>query len=128
MQVSNPAALTNLTTTEINESGLERASPCGVQVPPVVVILLSHLMFCQYCNVLIPKERRELQLTSCLTCAEKYTTPLKGDMNYAHKTAPTLMLMSSETHANYRRYVPYGKYTGRGSGTHRMSRPITSLK
>jgi len=49
-------------------------------------------------------------------------------MNYAHKTAPTLMVMSQEQHTNYRRYVPYGKYTGRGSGTHRMSRPTVKLQ
>ena len=49
-------------------------------------------------------------------------------MNYQHKTAPSLMLMSAAEHKEYRRYVPYGKYTGRGSGTHAMSRPLTSLK
>lgn len=38
------------------------------------------------------------------------------------------MIMSPETHANYRRYVPYGKYTGRGSGTHKMTAQLTSLK
>lgn len=84
-------------------------------------------MFCTYCNKLIPLERRQLQLNSCLPCAEKHVTRYKGDMNYQHKTAPTLMLMSAQLHAKYRQYVPYGKLTGRGSGTHKMSRPSVKL-
>ena len=65
---------------------------------------------------------------TCVACAELRTKRYKGDMNYAHKTAPTLMIMSAEEHSNYRRYVPYGKHTGRGSGTHRMSRPTVKLQ
>jgi len=87
------------------------------------MLLNKPSMFCIYCNTLIPSERRLLQLSSCLPCAEKHVKPYKGDMNYQHKTAPTLMLMSPKLHATYRQYVPYGKLTGRGSGTHKMSRP-----
>lgn len=83
---------------------------------------------CSICHSHIELARAELGLHICFTCASKHVTKVKGDMNYAHKTAPTLMIMSGDMFANYRRYVPYGKYTGRGSGTHRMSKPVTTLK
>lgn len=79
------------------------------------------------CPHKIEPERQALGLVLCYACAEAQVTPYKGDMNYQHKTAPDLMLMSASEHANYRRYVPYGKYTGRGSGTHKMSRPVVKL-
>ena len=83
---------------------------------------------CGLCNSVIESARLELGLTLCFSCASKTVTKVKGDMNYAHKTAPTLMVMSAIEHSNYRRYVPYGKYTGRGSGTHRMSQSLTKLQ
>jgi hypothetical protein len=83
---------------------------------------------CHLCRRPIEPARVELSLETCFSCADRTVKRYKGDMNYAHKTAPTLMVMSEAEHANYRRYVPYGKYTGRGSGTHAMSRPVTSLK
>lgn len=89
---------------------------------------MSRTHLCCICQQPIEPVRIELQLDKCFACAERTVARYKGDMNYAHKTAPTLMIMSAAEHANYRRYVPYGKYTGRGSGTHAMSRPVTSLK
>jgi len=86
------------------------------------------LAYCKLCTKRIEPARVELNLDICYSCVERTVTKVKGDMNYQHKTAPTLMVMSQQEHANYRRYVPYGKYTGRGSGTHRMSQPVTSLK
>ena len=83
---------------------------------------------CGLCNKPIEPARQDIGLTLCFSCASTHVTKVKGDMNYAHKTAPTLMVMSNETFRNYRKYVPYGKYTGRGSGTHKMSQPVTSLK
>lgn len=83
---------------------------------------------CSLCNNVIESARLELGLKLCFNCASKTVTRVKGDMNYAHKTAPTLMVMSEAEHSNYRRYVPYGKYTGRGSGTHRMSQSLTKLQ
>lgn len=83
---------------------------------------------CKLCNNPIEIQRLEIGLDICYSCANKTVTKVKGDMNYQHKTAPTLMVMSSDTFTNYRRYVPYGKYTGRGSGTHRMTTQLTSLK
>jgi len=83
---------------------------------------------CHLCRRPIEPARVALNMHICFSCADRTVKRYKGDMNYAHKTAPTLMVMSEAEHANYRRYVPYGKYTGRGSGTHVMSRPMTSLK
>lgn len=85
-------------------------------------------MNCQLCHKPIEQARLDLGLKLCFSCASLVVTRVKGDMSYAHKTAPELMVMSQEQHANYRRYVPYGKYTGRGSGTHKMSKPLTTLK
>ena len=85
-------------------------------------------MSCHICNNPIEQQRIELGLKLCFNCANTTVKKVKGDMNYQHKTAPSLMVMSPETHANYRRYVPYGKYTGRVSGTHRMTTQLTSLK
>ena len=83
---------------------------------------------CQICHREVEPARVELNLNICYKCATKTVHKVKGDMNYQHKTAPTLMVMTPETHAEYRRYVPYGKYTGRGSGVHKVSKPITTLK
>ena len=83
---------------------------------------------CGLCNKPIEPARKQIGLTICFSCANKTVKKVKGHMNYAHKTAPSLMVMSPEVHANYRRYVPYGKYTGRGSGTHKMTTQLTSLK
>lgn len=85
-------------------------------------------MKCSICNALVDEERAALGLTLCFTCAMSHVQKYKGDMNYQHKTAPSLMVMSAAEHKNYRRYVPYGKHTGRGSGTHRMTTQLTSLK
>ena len=77
-------------------------------------------MICTECNthqVII--ERIELGLTTCLNCAQK-VKPLKGYMSYQHKTAPVIQLVSNDVFKDYRKYTPYGRNTGRGSGTHRM--------
>lgn len=85
-------------------------------------------MSCNICKNQIELERQELNLHLCFSCANRTVKKVKGDMNYQHKTAPTLMVMTPSEHANYRRYVPYGKNTGRGSGTHRMTTQLASLK
>ena len=85
-------------------------------------------MNCSLCHNDIHPKRAAIGKRTCLSCAERTVQKYKGDMNYQHKTAPSLMVMSAETHAQYRRYVPYGKYTGRGSGTHKMTTQLTSLK
>lgn len=85
-------------------------------------------MSCRKCGNPIEPGRIELNLTLCFVCADKTVKRVKGDNIFTHKTGSVLEVMSPETHAEYRRYVPYGKYSGRGSGTHKMSQPVTTLK
>jgi DNA-directed RNA polymerase subunit RPC12/RpoP len=84
-------------------------------------------MNCTICSRIVEEARVEYGLKICYSCASRTVTKMRGDMNYAHKTAPTLMVMSQDTFKDYRRYVPYGRYTGRGSGVHAMSRPVAKL-
>ena len=84
-------------------------------------------MKCTTCFRMVEEGRVEIGLKICLSCAAKTVKPYKGDMNYQHKTAPTIMIMLQETFSDYRRYVPYGRYSGRGSGVHAMSRPTVKL-
>lgn len=83
-------------------------------------------MKCANCFRMVPEERLNIGMTTCMTCAQSVKR-YRGDMNYAHKTAPTIMIMSEETFSDYRRYVPYSRYSGRGSGVHAMSRPTAKL-
>ena len=85
-------------------------------------------MKCSKCPNEIEPARVELNLKICFKCAEKTVQKYKGDNIFTHKTGSVIQVMSAETHSNYRRYVPYGKNTGRGSGVHKVSRPVTSLK
>ena len=82
---------------------------------------------CRKCGGEVEPARVEIGKVICFACADKTVQKYKGDMNYAHKTAPTIMVMTQETFSDYRRYVPYGRYTGRGSGVHAMSRPSAKL-
>jgi len=86
------------------------------------------ITICSICHKAIEPIRAKIGLEICISCASKHVKKYKGDMNYSSKTAPTLMVMSAENFQNYRRYVPYGKYTGRGSGTHKMTTQLVSLK
>ena len=38
------------------------------------------------------------------------------------KTNGTIQIVSEENFKDFRRYAPYGKNTGRGSGVHRMTK------
>jgi len=41
-------------------------------------------------------------------------------MVFGHKTAGAIQILSQETFKEWKKYNPYGRYTGRGSGVHRM--------
>ena len=67
-------------------------------------------MHCK-CGNLIEKERPNLNLTSCKSCAftGKDVGKVRGTMIYSHKTAPTLQIMNKEVFDSTRRYyVPNG--------------------
>jgi len=89
-------------------------------------------MICITCDNLIEDERVEaLPLTRvCASCAQKGAEQKpkpKGVMVYGHKTAGAIQILSPENFAEHRRYNPYGRYTGRGSGVHRMSKSTANL-
>ena len=75
---------------------------------------------------MIDEARLSIGMTTCMNCARS-VKKYRGDMNYGHKTGATIMIMNEETFSDYRQYVPYGRYTGRGSGVHAMSRPTAKL-
>ena len=67
-------------------------------------------MHCK-CGNLIEKERSNLNLTSCKSCAftGKDVGKVRGTMIYSHKTAPTLQIMNKEVfESTCRYYVPNG--------------------
>lgn len=82
-------------------------------------------MNCATCTLPIEAERLEV-LPSTLVCshcarqgAQQKSRP-KGIINYDHKTGGYIQILSEEAFKDRRRYEPYGKNTGRGSGVHRM--------
>jgi len=82
-------------------------------------------MNCVFCTNLIETERLEVLPTTkvCSCCARNgvgQKAKPKGVMIYGHKTAGAIQILSPENFAEHRRYNPYGRYTGRGSGVHRV--------
>lgn len=82
-------------------------------------------MNCTACTFPIEIERLEILPTTqvCSSCARnlKQVRP-RGVMTFDHKTGGTIQIISEEAHKEWKRYNPYGKNTGRGSGVHRMMR------
>ncbi len=59
----------------------------------------------------------------CSVCAHRghqQAPKVKGVMVFGHKTGGYIQVISEESHKDWKKYNPYGKYTGRGSGVHRM--------
>ena len=50
-----------------------------------------------------------------------------GRMIYGHKTGAEIQILSPEQFANHRKYDPYGRYTGRGSGLHRVTKTTSCM-
>jgi len=85
---------------------------------------------CRRCNTLI--EQGRLQVISdtevCSRCAVIANVPKnKGYMSFDHKTGGVVQVVDPQEFAVYRKYQPYGRYTGMGSGVHAMSKPIVKL-
>ena len=80
-------------------------------------------MNCIYCKNAVHDERVALGFNYCVVCAGKRPiAAYKGIMVFGHKTAGTMQVVSPENFADYRRHNPYGRYTGRGSGIHRVTK------
>jgi hypothetical protein len=84
-------------------------------------------MNCATCTFPIELERLEVLPTTlvCSSCArqgaQQKSRP-RGVMTFDHKTGGTIQIISEDAHKEWKRYNPYGKNTGRGSGVHRMTR------
>lgn len=82
-------------------------------------------MNCTACTLPIESERLEILPTTrvCSSCAHnmKQVRP-KGIIVFDHKTGGSIQVVSEESFKDFRKYAPYGKNTGRGSGVHRMMR------
>ena len=77
-------------------------------------------MECTICTGQVEQARAEIGITTCKACAEKTVRPYKGTMVYSGKDTADINIMSAETFEDFKRYVPYGHNTGRGSGVHRV--------
>ena len=91
---------------------------------------ITHDTLCVRCNHLIEGERIKVlpETHICSVCARRTAVAKnKGYMAYNDKTGADVQVVSPDEFAVYRKYQPYGRYTGRGSGVHAMSRPIVKL-
>ena len=82
-------------------------------------------MNCALCTIFIEAERLELlpDTKVCSCCARNGASQKskpRGVMVYGHKTGGYIQVISEEAHKDWKRYNPYGRHTGRGSGVHRM--------
>lgn len=78
---------------------------------------------CNCCNNEIHPERAKLGYEVCIACASQgVAQPPKamGVMVYGHKTAGEMQLVTEDQFKDHRKYNPYGRNTGRGSGVHRV--------
>ena len=78
---------------------------CGGYVEPERVALLNSCM-----------------CSKCAARVQKNWQKPKGVMVWDGKTAPQIQILSNEQFANHRKYNPYGRNTGRGSGLHRITK------
>ena len=82
-------------------------------------------MNCINCTLPIEQERLEAIPTTkvCVCCAKRgagQAAKVRGVMVFDHKTGGSIQVINEETFKDWRKYNPYGRYTGRGSGVHRM--------
>lgn len=78
------------------------------------------------CGSTVEPERVELLnsriCSACANQSQKNWQKPKGVMIFSHKTAAEIQVLTSEQFNNYRKYNPYGRHTGRGSGLHRVTK------
>lgn len=66
----------------------------------------------------------------CASCAQqshKNWQKPRGVMVWEGKTSPTIQILNNEQFANHRKYNPYGRHTGRGSGIHRITKTTSCI-
>ena len=77
------------------------------------------IMECINCFCKVSQARIDAGYNYCINCAE-HVQKLKGIMCFDHKTAGEMQAVTPEQFSEHRKYNPYGKNTGRGSGLHRV--------
>lgn len=65
--------------------------------------------------------------SSCAQQTQKNWQKPKGVMVWEGKTAPTIQILSVDQFSNHRKYNPFGRNTGRGSGLHRVTRTTSCM-
>jgi hypothetical protein len=88
--------------------------------------LNTEILFCR-CGITIPVERSNLGYKVCVPCSDKNYVKPKGVMVYGHKTGAEIQILSQDQFNEHRRYNPYGRNTGRGSGLHRVTKTTSSI-
>lgn len=83
------------------------------------------------CGSTVEQERVELLnsriCSSCANQAQKNWQKPKGVMIWEGKTAPTIQILSTDQFSNHRKYNPFGRHTGRGSGLHRITKTTSCM-
>ena len=84
---------------------------------------------CKFCKEEVEQPRIDiLNSFFCSKCALNIKqVNRKGIMVYGHKTAGTIQIVSAESFKDYRKYAPYGRNTGHGSGIHRVSKTTSCM-
>jgi len=81
-------------------------------------------MECVNCYKPVSTARVAAGYDYCMSCAE-HVPRVKGVMCWGHKTAGEMQVVSPEQFNEHRKYSPYGKYTGMGSGVKRATNSAT---
>ena len=87
-------------------------------------------VICGCGGVVEPERVYLLDSLICSNCAQqiqKNWQKPRGVKVWEGKTAPTIQILSSEQFCNHRKYNPYGRNTGRGSGLHRITKTTSCI-
>ena len=87
-------------------------------ITPLLLIALSN-MECVHCFNKVSEARVDAGYNYCRVCAER-VPQVRGVNVLSHKTGGDLQVLSPDQFADHRKYNPYGRNTGRGSGVHRV--------
>jgi hypothetical protein len=83
------------------------------------------------CGSLVEPERVSLLnsriCSQCASVTQKNWQKPKGVMIYGHKTGAEIQVLTADQFANHRKYNPYGRHTGRGSGIHRVTKTTSCM-
>lgn len=87
-------------------------------------------VYCLCGSKVEPERVSVLNSETCLSCAQvvqKNWQKPKGVMLYGHKTGAEIQILTPDQFDNHRKYNPYGRHTGMGSGLHRMTKTTSCM-